>query len=257
MLPKNFKLGKLPPKFDLRIPNFSTYTQNLPPPPMWKDWTKGQSHWGMMQNDVLGICTAAGLSHLEQVWALNTHGKMNTLPDDKIIDFYSATTGYVRGDPNTDQGGNELDILKQWLKTPGLLGGYSLTGFAPFRAKGLNSIKDAIFICGGAYLGINLPKTILRQGDLWYVPAQGPVGDGAPGSLGGHAVNAVAYNSRHIVFVSWGSLYKMTWDFYTTYTEEAYALVSEDWINDTSHISPSGFDMAALKANMLALSKII
>ena len=209
-----------------------------------------------MKNDVLGICTAAGLGHFEQVWHINT-GRGITLTDDQIIDFYSATTGYVRGDPSTDQGGNELDILKQWLKTPGLLAGHSLTGFAPFRATVTNSIKDSIAICGGAYLGINLPKTILNQGDLWYVPAQGPTGDGAPGSLGGHAVVAVAYNTRHIVFISWGQLYKMTWDFYTTYTEEAYALVSEDWIKSTTHLSPSGFDMDTLKANMNALSQII
>ena len=41
-LPANYKLGRLPAKFDMRIPNLSTYTQNLPPPPLWKDWTNKQ-----------------------------------------------------------------------------------------------------------------------------------------------------------------------------------------------------------------------
>jgi len=211
----------------------------------------------MMANDRLGDCTAAGLAHQLSAWTMNVSADV-TLSDAQVIKFYEDTTGYTPLDPQSDGGGNELDILKQWLKTPGLLGGYNLTGFAPFRARpGLNSIKDSIYICGGAYLGINLPKTVLNQGNLWYVPAQGPVGDGAPGTLGGHAVVAVAYNSRHIVFVSWGQLFKMTWDFFITYTEECYALVSEDWIDDTSGKSPSGFDMNALKSNMNALSNII
>ena len=256
MFPTTFKLGKLPPKFDMRIPNLSTYTQDLPPPPEWKDWTKGQSSYNMMANDKLGDCTAAALAHQLQIWTMNV-GPEVTLSDDQVVKFYADTCGYVIGDEQSDVGGNELDILKQWFKTPGLLGGYNLTGFAPFRTTGLNSIKDSIAICGGAYLGINLPKTVLNQGDFWYVPAQGPVGDGAPGTLGGHAVVAVAYNSRHIVFVSWGRLFKMSWDFFTTYTEECYALVSEAWIDKTSGMSPSGFDMNALKSNMNALSHII
>jgi hypothetical protein len=210
----------------------------------------------MMANDKLGDCTAAGLAHQLQCWSLNVP-PVHNLTDDQVIQFYSATTGYDPSDPQTDQGGNELDILKQWLKTPGLLGGYNLTGFAPFRATVPDSIKDSIFICGGAYLGINLPKTILNQGDLWYVPAEGPVGDGAPGTLGGHAVVAVAYNSRNVVFVSWGQLFKMTYDFYSTYTEECYSLISEEWIDKTSGKSPSGFDMNALKSNMNALSHIL
>src|SRR5208282_2791329 len=240
MLPMNFKLGRLPAKFDLRIPNLSTYTVNLPPPPVEITWDKGKTQFGMMDNDRLGDCTAAALAHLIQIWTMNVSVEV-ILSDRQVVQFYSDTCGYNPNDPSTDQGGTELDIFKQWLKTPGLLGGYSLTGFAPFRPQSLSSdsIKDAVSICGGAYLGVNLPKTILNQGNLWRVPAQGPNGDGAPGSLGGHAIVAVAYNSRVLEFISWGTRYWMTWDFFHTYTEEGYALISEAWINATSHVSPS------------------
>ncbi len=45
----------------------------------------------------------------------------------------------------------------------------------------------------------------------------------------------------------------MTWDFFTTYCEESYALVSQDWI-ETTGLSPSGFNLAALQADCQALA---
>jgi len=254
MLPKTFKLGRKPAKFDLRIPMLSKYTSNLPPQPDSYTWDKGISQWGMMANDRLGDCTAAALAHQVSVWTVNASEEV-TLTDAQVIKFYSDTCGYVPGDPQTDVGGVESDILKQWYATPGLLGGYNLLGFAAIRPQSTtsNSIRDAIYIFGGAYLGINLPETIKNQGYLWQVHAQGPVGPGAPGSLGGHAVIAVAYDTRVIEIISWGTRYWITWDFYRTYCEEAYALISEAWIDRTSSKSPLGNNLAELKDDMNAL----
>ena len=252
-LPTTFKLGRKPAKFDAKIPSLSKYTANLPLPPKSHTWDKGQSQFGMMANDRLGDCTAAALAHQLQIWSLNVATEI-TLSDEQVIKFYSDTTGY-NGDPQTDQGGSESDILKQWYATPGLLGGYNLAGFASIRPQSvtLNSIQDAIYLFGGAYLGINLPETIRDQGYLWTVPAEGPVGKGAPGSLGGHAVVAVAYDERVVEIISWGTRYWLTWDFFRTYTEEAYALVSEAWVDRVSSKSPLGNNLAELKSDMDAL----
>jgi hypothetical protein len=45
----------------------------------------------------------------------------------------------------------------------------------------------------------------------------------------------------------------MTWAFFQKYCSEAYALVSTDWLQ-SSGVSPSGLDLAALKADVRAVS---
>jgi hypothetical protein len=206
----------------------------------------------MFDNDALGDCTAAALANQEIAWN-NAVGRASDITEKQVVQFYSATTGYDPTNPATDEGGVESDILSQWLKTPGLLGGHNLTAFAAFRPQNLTSLKDSIWVTGGAYLGLNLPETIETQGRLWEVPAQGATGTGAPGSLGGHAVCALGYDPRVIYFASWGSLYQMTWDFYTTYAEEAYSLISSDFVR-ADGLAPNGFDLATLQADMQALA---
>ena len=48
-----------PKRYDLLFKN----SFELPAPPPHVDWTKGQKNWGMMKNDQLGDCTAAGVGH--------------------------------------------------------------------------------------------------------------------------------------------------------------------------------------------------
>ena len=246
-----YKFGRKPAKHDLRIPLLSRYTVALPSAPASCIWAPNCT-FQMFGNDSLGDCTAAALGNLE-ISLASVCGKTTAITEKQIEQFYSATTGYTPTDPNSDQGGVESDILTQWLKTPGLLGGYNLTAFAAFRPQNLNSLKDSIWITGGAYLGVNLPETIQGQGTLWQVPAQGPTGTGAPGSLGGHAIVATGYDNRLVYFASWGAHYQMTWDFYSTYCEEAYSLVLQDWI-ETTGLSPSGFNLTALQADCQALA---
>ena len=246
-----FKLGRNAAKHNLRVPMLSKYTTTLPAAPAACTWATGCT-FQMFDNDVLGDCTAVALANQEIAWNTACGNTLN-ITEKQVVQFYSDTTGYTPLNPDSDQGGTESDILAQWLRTPGLLGGKNLTAFAAFRPQNLNSLKDAIWITGGAYLGVNLPETIQEQGMLWQVPAQGPTGTGAPGSLGGHAVCAVGYDARVIYFASWGAVYQMTWDFYATYTEEAYSLISPDFMR-ADGLTPSGFDLATLQADMAALA---
>jgi hypothetical protein len=245
-----YKLGRKPAKHNLRLPLLSAYTANLPAPPVACNWASDCA-FQMFDNDTLGDCTAAALANQEIAWA-NACGKVSPITEKQVVQFYSATTGYDPANPASDEGGVESDILAQWMKTPGLLGGRNLAAYAAFRPQTVGSLKDAIWITGGAYLGIDLPETIQTQGMLWDVPAGGAVGPGAVGSLGGHAVCALGYDSRVVYFASWGALYAMTWDFYTTYTEEAYALVSPDFLL-ANNLTPNGFDLATLQADAQAL----
>ncbi len=129
-----------------------------------------------------------------------------------------------------------------------------------------SDIALAIWLFGGAYIGVQLPITAQNQ-NVWDVP-QNPGPNDEPGSWGGHAIYLVGYDTRDTgsVFpnpqspapstqsptftcITWGKLKRLTWAWLEKYCDEAYALVSKDWIK-ANGIAPSGFDFATLEADL-------
>lgn len=79
-------------------------------------------------------------------------------------------------------------------------------------------------------------------------PIKDPEGNYIPE---GHCVILYAYDSVGPTCVSWGSLYKMTWDFFTSYTDAVYSIVSNDWVINTGKTS-LGMTTAELEELMSA-----
>jgi hypothetical protein len=160
------KLGRKAIKTDSRTLAFGDYlTPALPPPPPAADWTKGIASWGMMLNSALGDCTIAGVGHAVQVWTANT-GSMVTVPDPTIESYYEQWDGYVPGNPGTDNGGVELDVLNDWQKTG--FAGHALLAFADPEPSSLVEIQQSIALFGGVYIGLALPLTAQTQ-EVWDV----------------------------------------------------------------------------------------
>src|SRR6185437_3321920 len=115
-------MGKKPPKHDPRTLRLARYLPtSIAPPPASVDWSKAAvPQWGMMDNDTLGDCTAAACGHARQTWTAN-NGPEVTVTNDQVVAFYSGSTGYVVGDPSTDQGGVEIVVLN-YFRTVGLGG---------------------------------------------------------------------------------------------------------------------------------------
>lgn len=235
----NVKLGKLPPKHDVRTLALARYTAGLPPAPAAVDWTgKLVAPLGQMGNDQRGDCTCAGMGHAVQVWSANC-GTQVTIPDADILKAYEDACGYNPASPSTDQGGVELDVLKWWRKNP--IAGHSIDGFASVQPGSIADVKDAIWLFGGAYLGIELPETAQSQ-DIWAKTGSPSLmrwlgfhshPDPAPGSWGGHCVFACAYDNRGLTCITWGMLKRMSWDFFATYcvTPETRILADDlKWI---------------------------
>lgn len=242
------RLGRRSARRDERTPLFASYAKALPPAPAAVNWAPSIASFGMMGNDALGDCTAAAAAHAVQTWTFAAKNAEVTLPDSGVISFYSSTTGYRPGDPSTDQGGVEADVLAWWHKNT--LSGHSLDAFAAVNPQDAGEVKNAIALMGGVYLGVALPVSAQTQ-SIWDVPAGGTSGDGAPGSWGGHAIWAFAYDASHVYCITWGQVKAMTWKFFSAYMEEAWALYSKDWIAATGK-APSGFDAQALLADMSA-----
>ena len=244
------KLGKLPPRYDKRTLMLGKYLDaQLPAPPhaCGREFKVGDD-FGMMLNDELGDCTCAAAGHMIQTWTANTD-HMVTPSDLDILEAYKAVGGYDPNDPSTDRGADELTVLKYW-RTHGI-SRRKIAAFAALEPKNELHIRDSVFLFGGCYIGVALPLSAQGQ-DVWVVPPYGIAGDGAPGTWGGHAVPVVGYGRRGLTVVTWGKLLRMSWNFWETYVDEAYAIVSQDYL--ARGVNPNGFNLAELQSDLAAVT---
>ena len=244
-------LGKRHARHDLRVPAMAKYvpTTALPPPPESVDWYSKVRDWGVMANDHLGDCTCAAIGHIILQWSTYS-SSAKLLADDQIIGLYEAVSGYNPADPTTDQGAVETDVLTYWLNQ-GVFGD-KLNGFASIEVGNTSEVRDAINWFGNVYVGLRLPRSAQTQ-EIWAVPPGGAVGEGAPGSWGGHAVPVVGYDIRGLYCVTWGAIKRMTYGFWAAYCDEAYALLSRDFVAQNSEKTPAGLKWEQLEADMSLL----
>jgi hypothetical protein len=247
------KLGKAPPKFDSRTLLFAKYlTKGLPPPPTSSDYAKKVKTWPMYGNDKYGDCTCAAAGHMVQDWTANT-GSEVTLPVSTILSVYNH---FVHG--QADEGVNMLDVLKYWRKSG--FGKDRIHAFAQLELKNPLQAQDAIYLFGNCYIGLALPEFTVPKGVgdpsiPWIVPPSGPTGKAAPNPNNGHCVPAVAYDQRSVWVVTWGNLKQMSWQFYTNYADEAFAVLSPDWLSKHLRTAPPGLDLHALESDLSRVTK--
>lgn len=250
-------LGRLPRIFNPRVPHLSALRfvarqrgVAVPAPPAAVDWTTGlPANLGMMGNDSLGDCTCAAVYHSIQVWSQKAQNAIDTEPDAQAVSLYEAACGYVPGNPNTDQGGVEQDVLSYWMLSgvPLAAGGVQrLSAFVEVDPSNQADVKLAIADCGVCYIGFNVPDYAMSGSGTWDVQP------GAPNIVGGHAVVLAAYDEVGPTCITWGRLQKMTWGFFEAFTDEAYMLADPDWF-EVSGVSPAGLSLADLETQMEAL----
>ena len=206
-----------------------------------------------MGNDQIGDCTCAAAGHLIMEWTENAKGKMVTPTDKQIIAAYSAITGYNPATGANDNGAQEIDVLNYWRQSG--IAGDKISAYLALEPANHTYIMDSVYIFGGCYIGVQLPKSAQPQTQNhqpWSVPPGGTTGDGAPGSWGGHAIPVVAYDSRGVTVVTWGALQTMTWGFWKVYCDEAYAILSADYLSGKKQ-TPQGFNVKQLQEDLADL----
>ena len=219
------------------------FLSELPAAPASCDNTFDITSWGVMLNDQLGDCTIAACGHLIQVWTASQDSE-KTVPDSAILSDYEAWCGYVNGDPSTDDGGIISVVIEDWQNQG--LAGYDIMEHAPVTLS-IERIQQAIYLLGALDGGVELPVTAQNQvGGVWEVVGHGQTGDSTPGSWGGHSTAIVAYNAAGLTCVTWGALQRMTWNFFMTYYDEAWGIISPNW--------KSPFPTSVLENDLLQLS---
>jgi hypothetical protein len=237
-----YRLGRKAVKRDSRTLKLASYiTSALPAPPTSVDWTKGVKEWLMLGNDSLGDCTIAGAMHAIQGWTLNS-GTESVFTDNDATTYYEKFDGYNPSDPSTDQGGVLLDVLNDW-KAQGI-NGHKIDAFASANTSNLTEIRQAVSLFGPLYTGMNFPNSAYSQ-DVWSVTDDKSIS-------GGHCVVIIGYNATGPVAITWGIVKQMTWEFFSEFFDEVYAVISPDWLN-TSGVDPTGLNLNQLQIDLKAI----
>ena len=252
------KLGRKPAVIDARVPFLHEVVDLsvLPAAPAEVNWYAGVEEttngWQMLGNDTVGDCVQAAAMHLLQSMS-NYAGRPLVPTKAETLQAYSESTGYVPGDPSTDQGTVVLGpggFMEYWLKTglPIAGGRNKIAGFVQIKPEHLDI---AVHLFGGALRGINLPANVVAGNTVpygWGDP-KGPV-------AGGHEVVELGYfligADRASPIISWGERYQGTQAFMTAVTEEICCVVDPAAMNARG-VNADGINLAAISNAMDAL----
>jgi hypothetical protein len=251
-LPKIGKYGKRPARAETlasfrRLAAFAASVAPLPPPPAECRWDRSAPTWPMYDNDSIGDCTCAAAGHLIEAWS-GSAGALTVPATSAIVAAYSAISGY---DPTTganDNGAAEQDVLAYWTQTG--IAGNQLAAWAPIQPSDFPTLKQAIWLFGGVYLGIEVRQSAEQQFEAgrpwdyaspWFNPVEGF-----------HAIPILGYDADYFYVCTWGAIQPATPAFVSGYADEAYALVDAAFVG-ASGTSASGFNLQQLQADLAAI----
>lgn len=234
---------------------FSRYADAIPTPPSACNWATAVAAWRALGNLKIGDCTSVLVAHTTQAWLANEIGQQFQMPYQRVLRFYSATSGYVPGRPRTDTGADMLTVMNRWRKVG--MGGHKIEAYSTLDWTNSVQLRQSIWLMGAAACGVAMPLSVqndLAPGSVWDVPSGGAVGDGAPGSWGGHALPLLAYDAIADTYLaaSWYATYTLTAAFVRAYCEEAYSpLSAQDWAR--LQYAPNGFALATLRQDLASI----
>lgn len=237
------KLGALAPHPESTHPRVKLVShlvaKNLPPTPPVVDYASRVRSWPMYLNNQIGDCTAAGIAHTIQAWTAYGRGLV-TLPNSAVLRLYEAF-GYVPGDPSTDRGVVEQDMLHYVMKNG--VGGHKILAYAQVNHKDPDELKAALHLFGSVYMGAQMPQSAMLQTDAsqpWTV-------QGGSQIEGGHCFTLQRWDTAAdpMTFVTWGQLQRASIEWWLDYGQEAWVMISQDWFLANGKTS-TGVDLPEL-----------
>jgi hypothetical protein len=226
----------------------------LPAVPLTQDvdYASDVSSWPMYLNDQLGDCTIAGAGHMFGAWTRYASGTEVLFTDDQVQAVYSRVGGYVPGDESTDNGCVMADVLAD-ARATGMTDSaghvHKVAGYAALgnvADEGL--LGQVLDVFGSVYTGINAQQQMETE-----------FGDGQPFTwdpsaevIGGHCIvlqRRRGSGAAPLEYVTWGALQPATTGFQAGAVEEAWAVVTEDWIK-ANGLSVEGLDLRQLLSDM-------
>jgi hypothetical protein len=198
-------------------------------------------------NDSLGDCTAAGAAHVETALSQFGQGTPVVVSDADVIKFYSGSTGYVPGNPSTDQGGDMQTVLKYWNQTG--IAGHKIAAYFAVDPTDFDEMRAALYLFGNLYMGFTATQgfeNAFDNGTVFDVTRRDR-------ALGGHCTGVhQIVKGGNIKGSTWGGFYEMTEAAWAKYVDEPYVVVSQEWIKN--NLTPEGLDVDAANAAYLQVT---
>ena len=178
-----------------------------------------------------------------EAWTAAAHGDAVEVTESSVLHAFDRVKIV---DPQTgEEGAVELDVLRTGARTAS-----AGTGSARSRACSLldhDLVRTAAWLFGGLYIGLELPISAQWQ-ETWDWNGLA-LGRRSPGLVGRSRRSTSSATTRlGLTVVTWGRLKEMTWSFWDRYCDEAYCILSHDFLDGDQ--APNGFDLEALKADL-------
>lgn len=226
----------------------------LPPVPLSQDIDRASAvqSWPVYLNDQLGDCTIAAVGHMYGAWTQYAGAGEALFSDNAIQETYSRVGGYVPGDPSTDNGCVMQDVLADQESvgiddTSGKV--HKVAGYAAFGNPADETLLGQVLdVFGTVYVGINCQASIQQEfadEQPWTWTPGEPV-------EGGHAIclqRRLGSGKAPLEYVTWGALQPATTNFQANAAEEAWAVVTQDWLQ-ANGTTVEGLDLQQLLSDM-------
>ncbi len=179
-------------------------------------------------NDTVGDCTWTGLANAIRAQAALSGFQVN-IPTQMVLDAYAASSGWVPGNPATDKGEVEVDVLARQA-TLGFDGGAEVPYvgmWGTIDPGNLNLLRLVMVRLGMGYLGVNLALAD-QTTTVWDTETPASAGDPKPGSWGAHCLGLWDYEGvedTHLVrLATWGKFQLATWRWVQSRMDEAHGI---------------------------------
>jgi hypothetical protein len=255
------KLGRKHPDYSKHRNWLEDYLTVTQPPSTWPHFKPEVDRvsnviWPMYENDIYGDCTIAGMAHLYGALSKFGQGSESMFTNEQITSVYERNCpGFDPVNDTGDDGCNMQAVLQDQV-TNGMVDilgkTHKVLAYAQLKAIGPKWLAVALDVFGSVYVGVNLPASAQSQfgaNQPWTYVKGSPI-------VGGHCIPLQATNESHNIykvpsftFVTWGSTVDATWPWCNTYIEEAWVVLTEDWLNVNGD-TIDGFDLAQLQADM-------
>lgn len=248
------KFGKLPARPNATVLKLANYLDAsvLPKIPAEFGHEKAIDAYGMLGNDEVGDCVLAGAAHETMIW-----GKEASLSfefDTAAVESdYTALTGYNPDDPSSDKG-TDMQAAASYRRRIGVVdtagNRHRVGAYVALTPGDPDELAAAAYIFGVVGIGIRVPA---YAEDEFNAKQPWDVRHGNASIIGGHYVPVVARRGGNFCVITWGAVQEMTVGFYRRYCDEALVYLSTEML--TAGVSPEGFNLAALQADLKTFTR--
>ncbi|AHH20869.1 hypothetical protein NONO_c60930 [Nocardia nova SH22a] len=256
------KYGKTPARINsvqLNLSDYFDHTAVLPKIPAEFGHERLVTAWEMLANNQVGDCVWAGAAHETMLWGREA-GRDVKFTDECVLADYTAVTGFdpsqadpYTGENPTDQG-TDMQAAASYRRRIGIvdtLGNrHQVAAYVALTPGDPDQLAAAAYVFGAVGIGLRVPA---YAEDEFSAKKPWDVRHGNATIVGGHYVPVISRRDGNFDVVTWGAIQQMTPMFYRRYCDEAIVYFSREFL--TADISPEGFDLAQLQADLKVFAR--